>query len=145
MVELCRGPWHSAISRGLIEHVLYISLGICISSRMGIQWLLRFFLEREADRVNYQSKSIPVSCQLVPSEMMLVPAGSWHCSAGRAGDSSSSSEGGGKGRTVFLCSRWRWRNNRCAGRLQWTGGPQPHAVAQGSGGEPRSSPELHRT
>lgn len=29
-------------------------------------------------------------------------------------------EGGGKGRAVFLCSGWRWRHNRCAGRPQWT-------------------------
>lgn len=109
-----------------------------------MQWLLRFFLEREADRVNYQSKSIPDSSQLVPSEMMLVPAGGWHCSGERAGDSSSSSEGGGKGRTVFLRSRWR-RRTTCAGELQWIGGPQPHALAQGSGGEHRSSLEFCST
>lgn len=62
-----------------------------------------FFLEREADRVNNQGKSIPDSHKLVPSEMMLVPEGGWNCSGGRAGDSSASSEGGGKGRAVRLC------------------------------------------
>lgn len=33
---------------------------------------------------------MPGSCQLMPSEMMLVIAGGWHCSGGKAGDSSTS-------------------------------------------------------
>lgn len=38
---------------------------------------------------NYRAKSIPGWCQLMPSEMMLVIAGGWCCSGGKAADSSS--------------------------------------------------------
>lgn len=36
---------------------------------------------------------MPGSCQLMPSETMLVVAGGWRCSGGKAGDSSTSHRG----------------------------------------------------
>lgn len=77
--------------------------------------------------------------------MMLVPEGGWHCSGGRAGDSSSCSKGGGKGRTVFLCSRWRRKNNKCAWRLQWTGGVTASCSGPGVWRGARSPPDLSST
>lgn len=38
---------------------------------------------------NYQAKSIPGSCQLIPSETILVIAGGWCCLGGKAGDGST--------------------------------------------------------